>query len=518
MQIKLRNRDFTEMPGQPMLTWSFDRLSWSDRGGPKSAQLTAYGDARDLGLLAGMLRCPVDIYDDSGVWIWGGMLKAVEVTSQGVTVGYDLDTMANKIYTAYSFVSPNSNMVGERKTTAAASDANSIAVYGTKEILDSAPGLSDASAIARRDGKLARLKYPQGVVSSGFGDDHAVITCIGWWDTLSWRLASWASVAAISYQVTAGSADQALGAAAANTKLMQQITVTGASINVLDIQIYGRKVAAPADNLVVEIYAQDGSGNPSGVALASVSIAGGGLTTVNGWITGTFASSVNLAVGSYCIQLSRSGANDGVNYYMWVVNAALGYTGGAFKLWGGAAWAARGTDADGLFIIDVDNAVDSVAQARELIATYGQFISSNTLWPATLSGQRLPSYRDGDTDTLSEVTRLMDLGGTNSRRLIARIDENRLAIISEEPADTSTTYQIGPKMAILDNSGSPLEVEWRWRAIGSWAQLSNVMAQSADVSHLLDVSQQYISGGTLQGGVFTPEFRGTTMPGDMWSF
>ena len=507
------------MAAQPMVTWNWPgmRATYSDRGGSKSLSITGTGNANDLWVLVGMLRCPVDLYDDNGVWIWGGCIYGVSVTSQGVTTGFDLSSMYNDVRVAYSYVAPGTNQVGQRKTTAAATDVNSIATYGTKQLMDSASGLSDAAATARRNTTLAHLKYPQGVVSSGYGGDSVTVTCCGWWDTLSWMLASWGSLSAISYKVTAGSADQKMGDVAANTKLMQGIAVQKA-INVLDVQIYGRKILAPADNLTLGIYAVDGSGNPTGSALASQVIAGGTLTTSNGWITFTFSSAVNLAVGQYAIQLSRSGANDGTNYYIWVVNAALGYAGGVFKLWGGASWAARGTDADALFIIDVDNNVDSVLQVYDLIKTYGQFISGIVLSPSTLAGQKLPSYRSGDNDAYTEIIKLMDVGGPNGLRLIVWVDENRLAIISEEPADTTIGYYIGTGMAISDSNGTPLEPSWRFRAVGSWAQSQNIIAQTADVSHLLDASQQYINGGTYSNGVFTPAFRGTVTPGSLWNF
>jgi hypothetical protein len=511
------------MAAQPMIAWDWTqaRLDWSDRGGPRSVILSnqiGKGAAADFWVLVGMLRFPVDIYDDAGVWLWGGFLNGVEVTSNGVTEGFTLDNMYNDIRTAYSFVAPNTNIVGIRKTTAANTDTRSVATYGTKQLMDSASGLSDAAATARRDAALVHLKYPQGVLSAGSGADAVRITCKGWWDTLAWKLASWGSLTAIVYNNTAGAADQSLGAAAGNTKLMQQITVSGAAINVLDVQVFGRKVGAPADNITLAIYAADATNNPTGSALASVSLAGTGLSTSNGTLLFTLSSAVNLPIGSYCLQLSRSGANDGTNYYIWVVNPALGYAGGVFKLWNGAAWVARGTDADAIFAVDVDNNVDNVLQVYDLIATYGQFISGVVLSPSTLSGQKLPSYRNGDTDTLTELTALMDVGGPNGRRLIVNVDQNRLAIISEEPADTTMGYNIGPNMAISDSNGAPLEPAWSFRAIGSWAQLINILAATADVSHLLDASQQYITGGGLTNGVFTPEFRGTVMPGSLWNF
>mgnify|MGYP001559044191 CR=1 FL=1 len=162
--------------------------SWHGIGGPEAANITVWGNPNAVWEAVEWLRCPVEITDERGTLVWYGYVAEVEIRVGAITVGVSLDDMANKIAVAYSYIPAASTTPGERKTTAYSSDTDSTAEYGTKELLASLSGASDAQATGKRDTLLAAKKYPVPTVQMiGENSLSASLKCRGWWDTLRWR-------------------------------------------------------------------------------------------------------------------------------------------------------------------------------------------------------------------------------------------------------------------------------------------------------------------------------------------
>lgn len=497
----LQNRDFSNRIETGRLRWVVNSMEWSAVGGCSLASLTAYGPELDLWGLIGSLRCPVTLYDDLGRACWWGYVDEAAVRVGSVEVGATVASMSNRLAVAYSFVAPGSQMVGQRKTTAFVEDAEAAAEYGKKERLASASGLTDAGALARRDAILAAEKWPQSVTSytpDGFGSPRgrvrdsgaensqsASLICRGWFETLSWQYASWAMVAGISYRDVGVSA--ANFGTPSNQKRMQQITIGAAAINALAIQLYARKIGAPADNLVAGLFAVDGSGNPTGSALASGSITAASLATSADWHTVSITEQELAAGTMYAIVLERSGALDGSNYFGVVVNAAAGYSGGSGGYYNGSAWVGYADDM--MFEVMVNNQVETTTQIRDLVDLYGEFITGVEIDAA--SGVYTASFRDGDTTTLAEIQELLAMGGPNGRRYLAEVDSARRLHVWEEPAVTETVY-MDRWGGIQDARGMKI-TPWL-PPVGVWARLRDVIPASADTSKMADPTLQFIEG------------------------
>jgi hypothetical protein len=202
----------------------------------------------------------------------------------------------------------------------------------------------------------------------------------------------------------------------------------------------------------------------------------------------------------------RSGAVDGTNYYVWRCDTGVGYTGGTMKLYTGSAWSDRSPAADGRFSVAVNNQVLGETQISQLTTTYGQFITGQVFEITAGSTPALPSYRDGDTDALSEVMALMRAGTTADRRILALVDRERRVIWSEEPASSVLAYRVMRDGLIFDVSGAALPLSRP--PYGGWALFGDVPA-TADASLILDVTRQYVRGveWTPEDG-WKPEFRG----------
>jgi hypothetical protein len=491
-------------------------MSWDEVGYCDGASITVTGNRNGMWEMMEYLRCPIEIYDTRGKCVWWGYIHDAAVREKSIEVGATLNSMTNRVAVTYSYVEPGTSQVGTRKTTAWAADTESIAEYGYKEFISSCGGMTDETATQRRDTFLNQHKWPQGVGANPRGrarysgaDDSAsaTLTCRGWMSTLDWRYASWSNLVSIAYKGS-GSTEQAVGSASTNTKVVQQfMTASGRSVRAKDVGISCRKYGSPTDNLVVELFALDTSGNPTGSALANYTIAGSGLTTSLAWTTGNLSANVYLASNTlYGIQVRKSGAADGTDYYAVLVDEALGYASGTFKIYNGSAWVARGTDADMPFRVGVDNQVETTQQIKDLVYTYGQFISSTDI--ESNSGYYLPSWRDGSRGALQEVKDLLKYGGSNDRYLIARVEsDRRLRVYEEEAKPTTPAFYLKADGSILNAAGG-IQPDGE-PPVGRWIKLAEVIPGTVDITKLIDPTWQFVSGARWSAGNGTSlEFRG----------
>jgi len=115
-----------------------------------------------------------------------------------------------------------------------------------------------------------------------------------------------------------------MGNADATTRRAQSFVYTNAlaeSITVNKVTLPLRKVAAPSDNIFVDIF-DDNGGEPGSLVTNGTSdaVAGGGLVTAgnNSIVEFDFSTPPTLTSGTtYWIVFRRAGANDGTNYYTW---------------------------------------------------------------------------------------------------------------------------------------------------------------------------------------------------------
>lgn len=119
-----------------------------------------------------------------------------------------------------------------------------------------------------------------------------------------------------SVSTRGGSADGKLGDVATDTMIAMQVS-SAVNGTMSTFHWLGAKSGAPADNVVVKLES-DSAGAPSGTVLSTGSIAGG---TISLSFTGydfALSPTVNITAGTkYWIVMSRSGANDASNYYLW---------------------------------------------------------------------------------------------------------------------------------------------------------------------------------------------------------
>lgn len=120
-----------------------------------------------------------------GAKTWEGMVYEMDLTVGGVTRRRSLDLLYNHVVVDYTDTS------GSPASTAAASNAQSIAVYGRREARPSLQNVSAGAAEARRDVYLKEYGWPYartvGVNLKRGGEAVLNVTVCGYVFTLNWR-------------------------------------------------------------------------------------------------------------------------------------------------------------------------------------------------------------------------------------------------------------------------------------------------------------------------------------------
>lgn len=185
---------------------SVERYGETATGGFDQAVIGATGPKDALWALLGWLGYRLRVRNDVGDMVWAGLIDEVTVQFGAYEVGLSLDGMANRIAVAYTYTDAGGADV--RATTAWADNAESVARYGTKELLHTAADVSAAQATALRDTLLATLGKPRAHLSLTGGEPGARLHAVGLIETLGWRYYS--QVAGLE-EHTAGGQEQALG-------------------------------------------------------------------------------------------------------------------------------------------------------------------------------------------------------------------------------------------------------------------------------------------------------------------
>lgn len=366
--VRILKRDFSAPLNLDGLTLRVRNYAFLDEGGPARADLDVLGGRDDLWELVELLRCPVEILDDEEDVIWWGWISRVEIHDGVLVDAVSLDEMSNRLALAYTTRVPGVSTPGDRETTAWEQDDDSVNTYGTKELLLSKPQATATEAENALAYELTQRKYPIPVTTLGTSlTDPPVgkIFCRGWWETLAWvyytRAAGLEQNAETQGEVNLGGpgevleaheetdGTQSMGNASGSTKVEGSFTLSHSwTVNQLAIKI--RTEGAPGDNVQLKVYT-DTAGNP-GSLLGTATLAASEISEDLNWVDFTLASTVNLSASTtYHLEISRSGANDGTNYYVVSVDEALAYLNGSLKLWNGSSWGARTPDADLIFRI-----------------------------------------------------------------------------------------------------------------------------------------------------------------------
>jgi len=162
------------------------RYAAKARGGYRRAEITVVGDETGLWDCLNWLRYYVRIRNEQSVVVWYGVVVQVHVRSGALTVGKNMEKMANRV--AVKYTEEQADGASVDKITAWAQDDRSVARYGQRELKLSDGDTTAAKAEAQRDTELAKRKYPSVTIDIGdVGDASAALICSGLYDMLDWE-------------------------------------------------------------------------------------------------------------------------------------------------------------------------------------------------------------------------------------------------------------------------------------------------------------------------------------------
>lgn len=473
LHVQIEGRDFQVRAALP-LNWSVDSLSWSAAGGAQQASISAQLDSAqdplvaDSGWMENLLRCPVTVSDELGQAVWWGMVESVALQAGALCERISLASMANRVRVSYHALLPKQMVDRAVSLTGWVEDPASLAMYGRKEAHFNLPQATAQEAEQAAVTWLAGCGQPQrsfGLIRPA-GGAQVRLECRGWWDTLGWVY--WSPQNGQIGLTVEGGASEPLGkSSSSGLKLAQSFSVPSEGLNVAEVWLCVGKAGSPADNLKVELVA-DNSGSPGSAGLGSVQAGANTLAGGLNWVRFGFDAPVGLTGGaSYWLVLSRTGAASTANYYLLRADESTPFAGGVLKGLDSSSWVLRTKDLN----FALNGAQETTQQIARLAgqAGGGQFLNGVKI--EVPSGVNGLLTRDTERTCLTELEDLLRVGTAGGRRLLAEVDASRVLVVREDTGSDSALFWV-------ERDGSLRCREGRSFALsdplaGRWVSLAN---------------------------------------------
>lgn len=493
IQPEFKSRDFTETLNFPDVEFSVQSYSWHVIGGPRQATVTAWGDEWAIWELLNWLRAPVILRDNEGNVRWWGYLHTIDIQVGAIQVGVSLDNMYNRVSVVYGYLAPGSATAGTRANTGWAQDDDGVSAYGTRELKYSLAEASIESAEQTRATLLNALRYPSPTLVPNYGqsDLRATLTLHGWWDTLDWRY--YAQTAGLEEHQVKGTILQ-VGTTTIN-KLAQKFQLGSAlTWDSYALHIRAKVLAGTcADNLQLSLYSD--SGGAPGALLCGAAV-GDTIDENIEWVSAVPSTRVTLNTGTiYWLVIERTGALSNTNYFGVGIDDTASYARGTLYAYASGAWSEydRDPDTGGVqpvaLTFQVTGVWETTAQIVDIVNDAGQFLTDCEI--ENESAIYANPYRDGDGMGGTEIAKLLMVGTTAGRRLLAEVTEELALRVYLEPAQSSSTIEL-----YMDNAGM-LYGKWSDQPlgdvspVGKWCQLKD-WPSTVDMNLLADPSVFFI--------------------------
>jgi hypothetical protein len=222
-----------------------------------------------------------------------------------------------------------------------------------------------------------------------------------------------------------------------------------------------RKVDSPPADLLVRLYS-DVAGTPTTV-LAQGTLTAANVKTVSEWVTIPFATPYTLQPSTtYWLAVSGYDAGSNAGAYTVALNddSETQYAGGTCKIQiGSGAWETRWGEAVSM-PFQVWGKVDASTQLATIITTSSPYVTGSRV--RALSGATSRQYKDGKQRAMYEAQELVDTGDPAGLRLSVDINEQRIAVIGVETAESSIDETLCPRFDVKTGrlnraDGGPME-------------------------------------------------------------
>jgi len=298
-------------------------------------------------------------------------------------------------------------------------------------------------------------------VSVDTKNKRASIDCRGWWHTLDWQYLVQAK--GLENYEELGShygreiAEDSRPTAAQSFQLDSSDAWAASSIW-LRVQSVGTR----ADNFQVDLWDDSGDTPNATLTLGVTAIAWADMPTSPTWTEFVLTQEVTLQPATtYWIHISASAAADQKNYYIVGGNENQGYANGKCLLWDGSDWDEEWPDDLSFRVV---GEAETTTQISDAIGLAGQFFLGTNIDDS--SGISSEQYRDGDATTLYEIKKLLEVGTTNDRRMLANVTDTRILEVYEEPPRGEADYYMVADVVYgvdLDSMANNLTIAYTYK-------------------------------------------------------
>lgn len=461
-----------------------DSYSKHEVGGCEKATIRAVGIGNGDGDLVSvqaalnLIGTDVQINNDIGDPRWWGRVVAVTLNHGKMSMGVEIDGMANRIAVAYS------DYTGRRGTTAWIEDAASKGRFGRKELLLTLNDADQTAAESYAANMLNEIRRPVGVASfehTSQGDlPGATLHCIGYFHLLDW----------IYYQYSGGVHEHALGGGEQNfgegsgiNRISQVITPPASATPFTHLTLPIQKIGDPTDWVTAEIRTGSVAGAGSLIAYADFYPASMDIQTMRE-VKIALDSSMSPPNGdAYHIEIFRNGSADITNYYRVGVDTTRSYAGGAMQVRVGATWQ-NGIPNDADLQFRLTSAESTTVQIARAAATSTALTS---VVIEAISDIATTAFRNGDNKLMKEVEELLRLSRRNNLRLIAEVTPFRQLRVYQEPDGPQYSIDKDANLfhwsgAMVDKSTCPVGVKAKLRDVFPMIEASVNLSQFSVVS------------------------------------
>lgn len=510
MQVFIGRRNFAagpaDVPGG--LRFTAGRYSHRAVGGPHTAEIIVMGSPAELRHLAGLLRCPVVIYNDKGEPVWWGYVETAEWRARSMVESVTLAGLYNRVRVDYAH--EYGDEAGKVDSTGwsvygAGVDPNG---YGRRELMLHMAKATAGSAQNYRDSELARLQNPQREWLPGSaGERGGRLLCRGWWNTLGWRHLERFSLVRAGYQFENPAALMPLFIKASDgtqdiaaTAVYQSFTVP-ATVTFRIMAFYMRRTAAPDALSSVGVDARFRSGaTPTTSIAVSARRHPSTISEEFSWLPFLFSSQQTANTSTtYWAGYGRGGWSGGVEV---AADEGMGYTGGTllYQRAGENTFRSRSPNADiGFALWDI---LDSTELIGLIATTMGEFITGYDVEAA--SGIEFTTDREPDQNALDELQLLIKAGTTNQRRVLVEVRPDRRVRIRPEPAATAAgDFVYLPDGRLLD--ANRREVDATTCPVGMWVRDGDPLAFDPVTGGPV---RTFVEEAECAGGQWRPRARG----------
>ncbi len=447
--------------------------TWDEIGGCDTAELAGWNLARvDLAQALNLLRCGVELVDESEIPCWWGYVEKIELYNGKNGAVCSLDELSNRVkvdYVLIDYEGLDYRGGDQRVFYGWVENTRSQEIYGIKETVIRVQEATLAQATARAGVELAERGWPiarPGTKANAETGD-LFITLKGWWHSTAWRYYNQAAGIIENYALDSGVV-QDLGTGAGTSYIAQRFTVGAVGWKLAAVYARISQIGLPLDEVCCALCSD--SGGMPGTNLATDVASYDEISKGYGWVKFDMSPAYAMAANTtYWLVFNRTGGLDGGNFYRVKVDEDLKFSGGIFKIYDGDNWVDRSPDADLVFrasgVMQTTDQISLMAAA----GCGGQFLSGISIEKA--SSIESNPYRRGDRTAQAEMIDLIKAGDSAAGRLLCEVTKGRVLRVFAAPAASTAAIRVNVDGVLTDERCYPLAA---WApAAGQWAILEN---------------------------------------------